>query len=149
MEAENKPKEGQHRGGRGRGGKRDQHERTKQPRRANYAHHGAGGKPIENNAEAKQFEHHKAGSGYGKQRQGNQNNRGGYNRRGNRGQRQFNDKNAPINASKDSYYYMYFYGPYPQVKEIEVTLETEIPTIKEDDILNAPSQEEYATKMKE
>ena len=54
-----------------------------------------------------------------------------------------------IKSPKDSYYYKYFYGPYPELEEIEVTLDTEIPKIEEKDIRQEPDKEEYAKHMKE
>ena len=53
------------------------------------------------------------------------------------------------NADKNSYFYKYYYGPWPEVKEIKITLETEIPAVKDEDILSPPSKEKYAGKMQE
>jgi prefoldin subunit 5 len=149
MEADSKSKgghntRGQYRGN-GRGGNQ---ERTKQPRRSNRGGHGAGGKPLEKDVEPKEFEHQHSKPGYEKQRQG-YNKGGNYNRRNQRSQGGHGGRNPAINAAKDSFYYMYYYGPYPEIPKIEVALETEIPTIKEQDILKEPSKEDYAKKMKD
>ena len=114
--------------------------------------YGAGGKPYDRNNNPRNYERRGAQTARGGHRQYNQRHRGGgygnrkYNQRGNRPN---TAKNMAANADKNSYFYKYYYGPWPEVKEIEVTLETEIPAVKEEDILSPPSQEEYAGKMQE
>lgn len=138
-------------GGQGRGGHggsgggqqiRDKHAR----RHNNRGGHGYGGKAYDRPFNDKDYEGQRPMTSYGAHKPNYKKN---YNYYEQRPYRQQSAKNRPINAPKDSYYYKYFYGPYPEIKEIEVTLESEVPIIKEEDLLVLPSEEEYAAHMKE
>lgn len=131
----------------------------KHPRRGHRGGHGRGGKPYETPFDEREQHQRRPNTEHVQQRY-NQN-RGGHGQRGNYnrgrggpyrgGNRQHQQQFRPqqINAPKDSYYYKYFYGPYPEIKEIEVTLETEIPKITEENKVEVPSSEEYAKHMKD
>lgn len=154
MEESKNPKQGQRggRGGRGSGGQgrggghggRGQQNLDRHPRRSNRGGHGQGGKPFDQPFDKREYQNQRRGGDQNQHRGGNRG-RGGLRR----GQRQGQARTNPINAPKDSFYYKYFYGPYPEIKEIEVTLDTEIPTIPEAEKLPVPSEEEYAKQMKE
>lgn len=138
---------GDHRGGH-RGGHNSQEEQNldRHPRRNNRGGYGRGGKAYDKPFENREYEGQRAENS----QRGQRGNRGRGNR-GGRGQRGRGGHNRPreINAPKDSYYYRYFYGPYPEIEEIEVTLESELPSIKEEDKLQLPSEQEYAKHMQE
>lgn len=110
-----------------RGGKRTQQNEqyTKKPRRSNRGGHGAGGKGYEQSYDQNDAQYNRGQTGYHKKRN--------YHRNQN-----YNNYN--------NYYDEEYYAKFP---EIEVTLETEIPTIKEEDLLTLPSQEEYKNRMKD
>ena len=146
---------GTHHGPRGHG--RNQHHHGKRGDRNNRGGHrgghGRGGKGYDKPYDQRNYQNKRAYNDKYQQKGYNQNrnyNQGRYYQQS-RG-RNYGGHRAPgprqINASKDSYYYRYYYGPYPEVKEIEITLETEIPTIKEEDILQPPSEKEYGDKMR-
>ena len=155
MEESKNPKQG-HRGGRGgrgsgggqgnRGGRggRGQQNLDRHARRSNRGGPGQGGKAYDQPFDKREYQNQRQG-GQNQHRGGHRGGRGGLRR----GQRQGQNRTKPINAPKDSYYYKYFYGPYPEIQEIEVTLDTELPTIPEKDRLPIPSEEEYARQMKE
>mmetsp|Transcript_40525 Transcript_40525/g.46480 ORF Transcript_40525/g.46480 Transcript_40525/m.46480 type:complete len:659 (-) Transcript_40525:48-2024(-) len=127
----------------GKGGPTEQ-PHTHQPRRNNNrGGHGQGGKPFDKEFDKKDAQDYRPQTA-----QPNKHHKKQY--QNYRHQRpEHSARNRPINASKDSYYYKYYYGPYPEIKEIEVTLELEIPNIKEADRLQPPSEEEYAKRMRE
>ncbi|CAI2362050.1 unnamed protein product [Moneuplotes crassus] len=95
---------------------------------------GRGGKKFDNNNNNK--EETKGGHNRkdGKDNKGNKNNR----RRG----------HAPSEAPKDSFFYKFHFGPWPELKEVEVTLETELPEqIAKEDRLKEPTKDEYIKGM--
>ena len=123
-----------HRGSRGqrgnhtaRGGKRTHYndQYTKKPRRGNRGGHGSGGKGYEQTYDQNDAQYNRGQTGYHKKRH--------YHR----------------NQYQNNYYNNYDEEYYAKFPEIEVTIETEIPTIKEEDLLTLPSQEEYRNRMKD
>lgn len=88
--------------------------------------------------------------GRGGRGRGNRGNRGG-NRGGqqNRGEGRQNRKNDPANAPKDSYYYKFYFGPFPEIEKVTVTLDTEVPEpLPKEQILPEPSRDEYIEELK-
>lgn len=68
-----------------------------------------------------------------------ENRRGGDNRRKGK---------APKDAPKDSFFYKFHYGPWPENKNIEVTIDSELPEqIPKDQRLQEPTKEEYIKNM--
>jgi len=139
-----------HRGGRGqpRGGNMNENYRGQQmrDRHSNNGHrggHGAGGKANEQNVDKNYYN-------YNNQTQNQGPRQGDYrNHQHQRQQRQINAQNRNINAPKDSFYTKYYYGPYPTIEEIKVELDTEIPSINEEDLIELPSGDEYAKYMRD
>ena len=113
----------------------------------NRGGHGRGGKPYDRPVDAREYQNRPANGS----RRGNRGGRGFNRPRGSffRGPRQIQNRPMQIKSPKDSYYYKYFYGPYPELEEMEVTLDTEIPKIKDEDLRKEPEKEEYAKHMKE
>ncbi len=55
---------------------------------------------------------------------------------------------APSEAPKDSFFYKFHFGPWPELSEVEVTLETELPEqIPRDERLKEPTKDEYVKGM--
>ena len=131
-----------------RDGKRAQHHHGKQGDRQNRGGHrrgnrgghrgghGRGGKAYDAPYDTRTGQNRKPQTAPNHHHGNNQNrhyNQGGYHHqnRGGNYRRHRPQQYRQINAPKDSYYYKYFYGPYPEVKEIEITAESEIPKIEE------------------
>lgn len=55
---------------------------------------------------------------------------------------------APSEAPKDTFYYKFHFGPWPELEDVEVTLATELPEqIPKDQRLPEPLKEEYIKNM--
>ena len=79
--------------------------------------------------------------GRGRGRGGRGRGRGG--RGGGRGGR-----NNPDNMNKDSYYFKYQFGPWPEFEKIEVKIDTELPPIKpKEERLKEPDMDEFKKRM--
>jgi len=79
-----------------------------------------------------------------KENQNRRDNREGHERRENKKRR----GHAPKDAPKDSFFYKFHFGPWPEIKEVEVTLTTELPEqIPKENRLQEPTKEEYIKGM--
>ena len=150
---ESKPTQRGNRGNRGRGHKHYGRIDDRRSRGGHRGGHGRGGKGQEWGYDNRNIQNRRPQTGNNQHQGYNQHrnkHNSRYNHRGSggnfRGNREY--EHRQINAPKDSYYYKYFYGPYPEVKEIKITIDTEIPFIKEENLLPRPSGEEYAKRMK-
>ena len=71
--------------------------------------------------------------------------KGGQHRKDNRHQRR---GLAPKDAPKDSYFFKFHYGPWPELKDMEVKIDSELPEqIPKDQRLHEPLKEEYVKTM--
>lgn len=97
--------------------------------------YGRGGKKFESN----QNEESKQG------RPQTKNGKDGKEHRDNRNQRK---GRAPKDAPKDSYFYKFHYGPWPEHENIEVKIDTELPPqIPKEERLQDPLKDEYTKNM--
>lgn len=130
----------QHRGGRGRGGRgnnrgnrggdrgRGDRARGERGRGGRGRGFGRGGKNVNNNLDKEETK------GQHQNRRDGRDNR----RRG----------KAPKDAPKDSYFYKFHYGPWPEHEEIEVKIDTQLPEpIPKENRLQEPLKEEYIKNM--
>ena len=78
----------------------------------------------------------------------------GENKRDGKGPREHNGPRdgrrgrAPKDAPKDSYFFKFHFGPWPELEEVEVKIDTEIPeSIPKDERLPEPLKEDYIKTM--